>query len=483
MKKSRIGDGVVDALELLTSSDTVTRDAEHVIPKLRYIIEICEQTGQTQTAYRCRARLGSTLCEFGRVAEAEEVLRDVVNFREHIDDPNVEASILSSYSLVSQDSGQLQQAKDLAVKVLEIRRRGQDYYALMLSLHNYASLQLALGEFPASLETFNECARIGRMHKLQPYLPRVLSKMARIARNLGQTDKAITYLGEALAIARTMPDEAETLLILAFIGQVYHDIGDHAQGQTYMEEAAEILTRIGAGRRNFQAISPLVYHRPASCSPQTLIKVLHGFRAESVPPNMTLPVNVCILLARVHEDQEDFARAESEVQKALDLLPRYRNETLNIQVPAYAGRFYLRRGELDKAQELLERVVDFGEYGHNWRSRFVAANELSTLHKLRNNYAEAFKYKSKAREIECRYLPLTVGSAQAEIYLHNAMEEAEQKRAKFGSRTAGIAAINRTNKKWPGAPLRRRIPFAGLLARVIRVAKIAGLRDAPRRLR
>ena len=155
-------------------------------------------------------------------------------------------------------SGRLDRGEEDLGRALAIGRAMGDLSRQALALHALALRQNWQGQYRASLELAVEGVKIAREHRLAVPLLRCLWNQGVAWTDLGDYDAALAALGEGLALAEKIGDDAFISRFRNTVGWLRIDIGDFARGIELSEQSYEETNRssraghgTGAERRAF----------------------------------------------------------------------------------------------------------------------------------------------------------------------------------------------------------------------------------------
>ena len=127
-------------------------------------------------------------------------------------------------------SGRLDAGEEDLGRALAIGRKGGETNRQALVLHALALRRCWQGEYRASLELADEAVQISREHRLAIPLLRSLWNIGVAQTDLGDYDRALAALGEGLALAEKVGDDAIIPRIRNTLGWLLIDCGDFARG-------------------------------------------------------------------------------------------------------------------------------------------------------------------------------------------------------------------------------------------------------------
>jgi len=189
---------------------------------------------------------------------AHERARDAIEIAETAGAQGSLAGGLYVRGYMNAINGRLDVAEGDLARVLGIARTTGDANRQALVLHILALQRSWQGQYRESLTLGEEGVRIGREHRLFLPLVRCLWNQGLACHEMGEHDRALSALGEGLALAEKVGDDALIPRFLNTMGFVRIDCGDFDAGIALSEQAYEVTGRssraghgTGAERRAF----------------------------------------------------------------------------------------------------------------------------------------------------------------------------------------------------------------------------------------
>lgn len=181
---------------------------------------------------------------------------------------------------------------------------------------------------------YEQAAVRARLYRDQETLADALNGMAKIEHRRGESNAALFHLQEARELRKLLGDVRGEASLLCNIGGLYTDLGNFNTALDFLLQAETI-----AGERGD-----------------------------------VLSAGIATNLARVFDDLNDAVSAEQQYQKALGIVKSIGHPFGEAILSANYGEFHLRRGNLERADELLNASLDLTE-----RKGFIAAEALRHL--------------------------------------------------------------------------------------------------------
>jgi len=216
------------------------RRVEEMAARAQELLEVSTRAGAEGDADEARARIGQMLVSEGRLAEARPMLdRTIASARNR----GLRTALkigLSYRTFVHYWQAEFQATETACVEALSLAMdMGDGFYALAARMF-VALARANLGRTSEALDDFADAIAVARRNDDRYWLPRLVSHLGWIHRELGALDRAREYDSQAVQLARERPvpwaPESEALLNLC--------IDDVRVGQA--ERAAALLAELQA---------------------------------------------------------------------------------------------------------------------------------------------------------------------------------------------------------------------------------------------
>ncbi|HKO22176.1 MAG TPA: adenylate/guanylate cyclase domain-containing protein, partial [Candidatus Eisenbacteria bacterium] len=189
---------------------------------------------------------------------AHERLREAIEIAEALDAQGPLAAALYGRGYLHALNGRIDTAEVELSRALLIGRATGDAARVSMTLHVMALNRSWQGHYAESVKLAEEGVALAREHRLAIPLGRCLWNIGLASHEMGQHDRALEALGEGLALAERIGDEALIPRFLNTLGFLRLQCGDFGVGIELSERAYEITGRssrvghgTGAERRAF----------------------------------------------------------------------------------------------------------------------------------------------------------------------------------------------------------------------------------------
>ncbi|MEH1933278.1 MAG: CHAT domain-containing tetratricopeptide repeat protein [Nostoc sp.] len=250
------------------------------------------------------------------------------------------------------------------------------------ALYSIASVYSLLGEKQKELDSLNEALALNRAIENSAMEAKTLNSIAGTYLSMGEPQQALDSHNKALDIQRRLrlrPEEAKTLKDMA---QVYSSLGDYKQSLKTSEQALEIFEQLGD--RNTKAITLNIMcnvSRKAEDYQQALNYCNSALNLSQEQRYFLLEQEALVGLVKVYELSKDYPNALYNA-KRLELLASQQNNNFHKgSALFFLSRVYLASGEYQKALNSSKEGLSA------WQGGFPLgeANSLGYLGKIYNS--------------------------------------------------------------------------------------------------
>jgi non-specific serine/threonine protein kinase/serine/threonine-protein kinase len=304
--------------------------------------------------------------QLGREVTVREVLDDAraqLEAGEFEDDPETAASLALVVGHSYEGLGRFDDALALMRRSVELRRgiHAQDDARVQASLYRVATVLWKQGELEEALAIRLDLAEVAerKLGSAHPDYAEALSNLGNTYADMGEFDRAVEYLDEAVAVGRRVPgDEGERNLarFLNNLGTVYFDQQDFERAEGVFREALEIRARLLGEESDVYAI--------------TLMN-----------------------LGNAQLNQGDLVAAESTHRRAVELEERIFGEEHPSTAYAYSGlaEALLQQGRAEEAEPLVRRALAIREAttGSSYWRVSIERTKLAEVHLALGRVTEA----------------------------------------------------------------------------------------------
>jgi tetratricopeptide (TPR) repeat protein len=296
------------------------------------------------------------------------------------------------------DSGRYQEGKDLLLEML-------DYPDLhppqQVDMHiQLGNLEIRLGDFKAGLESFERAVTLSRKHRLKLELMLALNARGWGHRLVGRFERAIEHYEEALELSIALEDHKREAWILNNIAFATARLGRHKAALSLCDQALELWQEVDFDRG---------------------LGAVHEVYGE------------VYVLSNLFDEALDHYRA------ALDIFePSDDHEWLS-RVYAGCGLAHRLAGDLDSAEEFLEKAQEMGVE----KDTTMILHRLAHVYLARDDIAKAEGYFEKSYES-------SIEASDADLELNNLSDLAEiaQHKGQYDRLEEFAAKFEKYQKEW-----------------------------------
>ncbi|NES87558.1 MAG: CHAT domain-containing protein, partial [Moorea sp. SIO2B7] len=215
-----------------------------------------------------------------------------------------------------------------------------------ITLNNIGRVYDDLGEKQRALEYLQQALPLNRAVGDRTGEATTLNNIGRVYDNLGEKQKALEYLQKALPISQAVGDRATEAIILAGFGKVYSDLGKKEQALDYYQQSLPLLQAVGDRRieaKTLYRIASLEKSRgnllDALSPMQKSIAIIEDLRTKVASPELR---------------RSYFATVQDEYQLYIDLLMDLHQENPNQDYDKQAFQI----SESSRARTLVEQLTE-----------------------------------------------------------------------------------------------------------------------------
>jgi len=277
-----------------------------------------DSTSKLDNGNRC-FESAAELYKQGDLVEAKELLVKVLQTFEDIKDTSGILNSLLMYGRVCRDLGEFNQAQKYFIQALTLSRQVKKFEVEVDALNLQASILSINGKDASALDHLNQAYLLANEHSFEEKSASILTNMGRLNFKLGNYSTALSSTKEALSLfERFAPNSGSAAVNLLNIGNIYRDISEYENAKYYYEKA------------------------------QTLVLKIQNFNMKAVVLNN---------LGLVHIKLEELSKALALFNEALNLCIEKEYKQFQIDNLDGIGQVYILRGEFNKAVEIHWQAV------------------------------------------------------------------------------------------------------------------------------
>ncbi|MBI4311743.1 MAG: tetratricopeptide repeat protein [Chloroflexi bacterium] len=216
----------------------------------------------------------------------------------------------------------------------------------------------------------------------------------------GRYAQAEKYLAEAALLLPKVPDEYESAQLCAALGWAYVELGKVGGAQANLEKAIQLWRRLG--NKGELAVSlnnlALLWYRHGELeAARRMLEEANVCATESGFARVEAVVAVSI--ADLERDRGNPGEAIDWYERGLNLASRVSEANLISYATALMGDTYRLRGELNRAELLLQQAKKLAESQHQLYESALASMYLSLLEASRNSIEVATSHLGDAESL------------------------------------------------------------------------------------
>lgn len=231
-------------------------------------------------------------------------------------------------------------------------------------LTHIATVHISRHDWREAIRYYGEAANASEKVRDLAQVARTYDGLSQAYSKLGQSGRALSYANKALALYSMQADLGGLYRAEHNIGDLLLRQGDTASAETHLLKALEGFRDLGLERRGIGYVlvnlAEVAFRRgdrkTALALTEDAAELARSLGEKVVEANSQL------LLARIASDQQDQKGAETQFNRAIELLTALdMPERLREARLAY-GRFLRERGQIARAADQFERAAESGQH-------------------------------------------------------------------------------------------------------------------------
>ena len=348
---------------------------------------------ESQTGYET---LGDLYRQKSAYGEAIRAYQQALKLAEENKDTLGMAHILNGLSLVLRLFDRFEEARQVAIRVLDLPELPDVEYAMAKS--NLGAIFGVMGRLDEaedwcrqSLDTFTE-------HQNEDRLPRAYYRLGSVYASKGEFDLSSKALNNALEIARRLNDEPGQGISLNYLGWVAAEQGDFELAWTLFAQAQQIFEKNNSSRGFIELYTyqgqMLLWQKQPDDALLNLTKALDHAEQLQMPSAYTL-TRVYLLAAQIHLSNSNLEQARLVMDKALELIEDVKSLEQTAAARAILAQIHAGEGDNSTAEVLFQIAMSLFERVGNrpglLRTRLAYAQFLAA--NKRSNEADSLEEK------------------------------------------------------------------------------------------
>jgi len=324
----------------------------------RMALEILENEPESVELASLYEDISHMLWRSGKSGEALSWNQKAFELAERLGNAEVLARCYNNLAVFSVKSGELEKATKYYEQGLKIDLENNLFGHASLLYYNLLQNYWSDGEFQKSFETAlkgSELAKkVGDVYRLAG----INFMLGGFYACMGEVQKGISMLEECLALCKRTKSTAGIPLVMGFLGICYRWLGEFDKSLQCLMEAVDIAKKVG----EYQSSG-----------------------------------NATLWLGELFMEMEDYAEAEKYFNESNSIYGKARDTEAQLTgaFPALS-KLYLKKGEIEKARELIEKIY---EYATKTKSRlYIADAEMlkAMLFREEKNWDQSIQHFDKS---------------------------------------------------------------------------------------
>jgi signal transduction histidine kinase len=184
--------------------------------------------------------LGEVNALWGKMDDAFGAYQQVLNFKDEVNDPGVEAEALFSMANLYKTQGSYAKALDRHKEALALRRAMSDKKNEARSLNDIAELYRLMKNTERALANHTAALEIRLKLKDKSVIAESYNNIGALYFDQKNIERAIANLDLALAAGRESQDQRKVSRSYELLSQCYKDLGDYRQALEYQDEFVNV---------------------------------------------------------------------------------------------------------------------------------------------------------------------------------------------------------------------------------------------------
>jgi len=273
---------------------------------------------------------------------------------ERFGDPEILAACYNDFGVLSAKSGEFEKARDYGEQGLKIALENKVTVYAITFYNQFSMLYGTTGEFQKMFETAQKGSEFSKKVGSLYGLIWLDSVLAGCYVNMGEMQKAISIFEDVLTLAKRTRHTVQVSGSMSSLGWCHRLLGEWDKSLHYLMEALDIAKKIGE------------YQFSGSAA---------------------------LELGELFMEMEDYAEAEKYLQESNSIYEKA--EDIDAQLtgtfPALA-RLYLKEGETEKAEELIEKTYEHAARTKNNLSIHYAEMLKAMLFREQRNWEQSIQH-------------------------------------------------------------------------------------------
>ena len=335
---------------------------------------------------------GATLLRQGKVEQVTgSYLAGVMAARLLDDKPRVSEMLhLTARSLGLQ--GRFDEATRYVQEALQVARESGDAHWVSLSLTGLAIIARVAGDYDLSMERLQEALETATSHNDSAAALEAAQNLSILLKFRGDYVQALSFAQKSLAYARDMRHVQGTSQALAYLGEIYTQLGDYPRAHESFDEALRIISpsdpKEGIVRGHAMSSKADAYFKQGDYARalDLLRRTLAITEAMNSLPNTAAQLHD---MAKVYLYMGDTARALETYSRALEMAKRANFLEVVLPTTINIGEVYLRQGDLPQAMAYARAGFELAQKTGNRPEVWNALITIANIHREQGDEAQA----------------------------------------------------------------------------------------------
>ena len=345
-------------------------------------------------------RYGHFLLRVGRLAQAEDMYKGVLDAAKLKDDDELRAIAYGNLGNIYQTRGELDRAEEMRSISLEIFARLGRQEGMASQYGNLGTIYHIRGELDKAEEMHGKSLEIEERLGQQEGMAIQYGNLSNIYRTRGELDKAEQMLLKSLEIFERLGRQERMAATYGNLGLIYRTRGKLDKAEEMFRKSLEISKHLGclelmAGDYGNLGI---IYqnHDDLDRAEQMHRKSLEIFNRLGQQEGMAVQYGNLGIIYGIRKELE---KAEKMFFKSLEINERLGRQEGMATTYGNLGKIYQTRGDLDKAAEMHLKALEIGERLGRQEGMAIQYGNLGNIYKQRGQTDKVHELWTKARDI------------------------------------------------------------------------------------
>jgi tetratricopeptide (TPR) repeat protein len=231
-------DGISRSLYLLGAAEANAQRGDLALVFLARSLAAAKASGNLQHQEQALSAIASLYRQMGKNDEALATMQQWVQVLAQLGERGDQLRVLGSIAELQQEMGAYTEAEAHFTRLVEVCAHPEDQPQRFRALHGLGTILARRGAYPEAFRNLREA--LPGFNDQPSMRARILHQMGIAALNLVESNAALEYLQESLAIYTELKDDKARARLLVDVGNAQVALGNRDDAKDLFEEAAEM---------------------------------------------------------------------------------------------------------------------------------------------------------------------------------------------------------------------------------------------------